>query len=182
MWIVLQRSEGQSYALKQQLAQMEDEMSRETELLRAEVVSTQHDLKLALQVRLNYRCNTFIVVYFNTIKIRQEKRINTIIRSVNISDWFFQKSAKYLCVLSVHYICVCLLTVCRHTILYCVSVYRRRTSSRRRLRSWTRVRTQQKVLCPLYTVWSSPRPVWRRDTPKWNRTTQNSTLSYQRGR
>ncbi|XP_055995413.1 tax1-binding protein 1 homolog isoform X2 [Ostrea edulis] len=45
----LERSEGQSYALKQQLAQMEDEMSRETELLRAEVVSTQHDLKLALQ-------------------------------------------------------------------------------------------------------------------------------------
>ncbi|XP_061178289.1 tax1-binding protein 1 homolog B-like isoform X2 [Saccostrea echinata] len=45
----LARSVAESHALKLRLAQMEDEMMRETELLRAEVVSSQQDLSQALQ-------------------------------------------------------------------------------------------------------------------------------------
>lgn len=48
----LQKSEGQNHALKQQMAQIEDQMVSETELLRTEVISTQRDLSQALQVRV----------------------------------------------------------------------------------------------------------------------------------
>jgi hypothetical protein len=78
----LQRSEGQSYELKQQLAQMEDQMIRETELLRAEVISSQHDLKQALQVR---------------------KSIHLITRPANISLYVIKVSVKYWDVLPARY-------------------------------------------------------------------------------
>lgn len=49
--LFLQRSEGQNHALKQQMAQIEDQMVSETELLRTEVICSQRDLSQALQVR-----------------------------------------------------------------------------------------------------------------------------------
>uniref|UniRef100_K1PEY6 Tax1-binding protein 1-like protein B n=1 Tax=Magallana gigas TaxID=29159 RepID=K1PEY6_MAGGI len=45
----LERSEGQNHALKQQMAQIEDQMVSETELLRTEVICSQRDLSQALQ-------------------------------------------------------------------------------------------------------------------------------------
>ncbi|XP_022338134.2 uncharacterized protein LOC111133771 isoform X2 [Crassostrea virginica] len=45
----LERSEGGNHALKQQLAQMEDQLIKETELLRSEVIASQQDLSRSLE-------------------------------------------------------------------------------------------------------------------------------------